>query len=390
MNWGLLPVDVKELLKKREWENSSRLRKRFLGQLPFPITVNLKPPTGTQALQDLEHFRQYTQEWKSSSQTEQITWQSKKFRQLGKVDIPTHLKINSIESLIEFLGNGVIEQSQHWQAIMKPILAYDEDIYAVLVKHLNYLDKITINDAKCIANLLSQLKPNMAQGCYLRALPVKGVDTKFIEAHQQLITALLDEIYENNISESGGLIPWLDCRSKPKDWLFVKPLCDKTKSDLSGLHLLRLSTDVLLEQALPAERILIVENEQSGFALPELANTIAVFGGGRNVSWTNADWLKSCNVGYWGDIDTWGFVFLSEVRRNLGSIHPLLMDKETVLKHKDNMVHEDNPCSQLPDYLTEEEQTLFCEVRDGYYGATRLEQEKLNSLYIKEKLNEWT
>ncbi|WP_446940887.1 Wadjet anti-phage system protein JetD domain-containing protein [Pseudomonas aeruginosa] len=42
------------------------------------------------------------------------------------------------------------------------------------------------------------------------------------------------------------------------------------------------------------------ENLQAGYGLPELPGTIAVFGGGANTAWLQAEWLKDRRIGYWG------------------------------------------------------------------------------------------
>nr|WP_306671236.1 Wadjet anti-phage system protein JetD domain-containing protein [Endozoicomonas sp. SESOKO2] len=84
----------------------------------------------------------------------------------------------------------------------------------------------------------------------------------------------------------------------PSGWLIVRPLCPKTQANMMGLPILKLSTDVLRHHPLPGSHILVVENEQTGFALPECDDTVAVAGGGRNVSWVDADWLETKTVAY--------------------------------------------------------------------------------------------
>ena len=51
---------------------------------------------------------------------------------------------------------------------------------------------------------------------------------------------------------------------------------------------------------MPGRRVLIVEDMTSGYALPSMEDTVAVFGGGANVRWTQATWLSALSVGYWG------------------------------------------------------------------------------------------
>ena len=85
----------------------------------------------------------------------------------------------------------------------------------------------------------------------------------------------------------------LHCKENPKDWLLIKLLCKQTTESLGGVPLLRLSSDTLLKFKPPASNILVIENEQSCLTLNNIANTIAVSGGGKSVSWMRAEWLSA-------------------------------------------------------------------------------------------------
>ena len=182
---------------------------------------------------------------------------------------------------------------------------------------------------------------------------------------------------------------WLDCKEKPKDWLLVKPLCQETRSLLGGLPLLRLSSDTLQDFELPARNILVIENEQSCLALSDVHNTIAVSGGGKNVSWMKAGWLADKNVGYWGDIDSEGLAILSDARSKLSSIASLMMDAQTVKAFEERMVPEPDSVSKDPVSLTEKELALFKGLRADQYADKRLEQERLPMEYVAQHIDAW-
>ena len=135
----------------------------------------------------------------------------------------------------------------------------------------------------------------------------------------------------------------------------------------------------------------MVENEESGYSLPELPNTIAIIGGGKNVAWMNSQWLASKSVGYWGDIDTWGLSILSDVRRYLPGVVALMMDKETVTQFPERMSAESKPWpyALLPENLTPEEILLFNGLKSGDFENTRLEQERLSQDFIEKQLRLW-
>ena len=228
----------------------------------------------------------------------------------------------------------------------------------------------------------------MGEGCYLRALPVTFVDTKFIENNLRIIESITAALIDEDVREA-GLLNWLHCKDKPKDWLLIKPLCEQATAALGGIPLLRLSSDTLLEFELPASNILIIENEQSCLALNNIPDTIAISGGGKNVAWMRAGWLAAKRVGYWGDIDSEGLSILSDARSKLSTITPLMMDAATVEVYQERMVAEPDSVFKEPIALTEEELDLFKGLRSEQFANTRLEQERLPMDYVTKIIESW-
>jgi len=387
--WGLLPKVVVAEIERREWANSARLRARLSGERTFPLRVALKAPSEAEALADLEHFQAFVSAWKNWRFPEQLEWQRKKYPRLGEQDVPVALSIASMPALIALLGKDAEARSRRWQERMQPLLAFDSRLSTVLLKHLDAIETITVDNALRLAKVLPQLRPGLGRQAYLRALPLAGVDTKFVEEHAALLADLLDRLHDGAIGAAGGLSAWLGCLENPGGWLHVRPLCRQSRARLAGLPLLQLDTPTLREYALPAGRILIVENKQSGYALPELDDTIAIFGGGRHTAWMDAEWLQDKQIGYWGDIDSWGLAILSEARRRQPQVQALMMNEDTVQQHLKRMVDETDSYKQLPEHLTEAEQQLFERLLNRFYGKTRLEQERLAPNYVLRQLNAW-
>jgi hypothetical protein len=387
--WGLLPEAVVAEIERREWQHGPNLRARLCGDRPFPLRMLLKAPTGDQALADLEHFRQFIASWKAWPQPRQLEWQRRKYQRIGEHDVPVALRIDSMPDLIAVLGPEADARLRRWEQRMRPLLAIDSGLSAALLKHLDAIESMSEVNAALLAAVLPQLQPGLGRDAFLRALPLQDVDTKFVEEHAAPLIDLLDCLHASAVTNAGGLLPWLGCRANPGGWLHVRPLCRQSRERLAGLPLLQLDTQTLREYSLPATRILIVENTQSGYALPALDDTIAVFGGGRNTAWMEADWLRTKLIGYWGDIDSWGLAILSEARLRQAHVHSLMMDEAVVLQHQTRMIDESESYKPLPEYLTKAEQQLFERLRNRYYGKTRLEQERLAPDYVLRHLNAW-
>ncbi|MCT8351779.1 Wadjet anti-phage system protein JetD domain-containing protein [Photorhabdus kayaii] len=389
VSWGLLPAQVKSIIRQREWDSLPSLKARLLGIKAFPIRVGLKPPKGNSAILDIVHFQRFIDEWKSFPHQDVVEWSSKNFRELSEQRIPTFVVIESMQCLIQFLGSDALSRSKVWERNMKPFLWVNKDLYPALVKCIDIVEKLSLRDAELLAKLLPQLKQGLGEGQYLRALPLIGIDTKFLENHQILIEELADIIHKGAVSASGGLIAWLGCSINPKGWLTIRPLCRAAMAAFGGIPILQIPGELLRQYELPASNILVVENLQSGLALPEMPDTVAVIGGGKNIAWMNAAWLKGKRVGYWGDIDTWGLSILSDARDKFMDIEPLMMDVETVKAHEDRMVPEPNPVESNPTLLNEDEAKLFNDLISGRFQSSRLEQERLSSDYIRNKLMNW-
>lgn len=394
-NWGLLPDQVIQLIKRREWDNVAALKARLLGEKAFPICVGLKAPNGRAALSAMEHFLNFIAAWKGFPYQEMVQWENKNLRHLSHQMVPAFLVVHSIQQLVQLLGSDAYERSKLWGRNMAPLLdlqaakPFDQNWYPALIKWIDVIEKLSEEESQKLAKLLPQLKQGLGEGCYLRALPLNNVDTKFLESHQILIEALVDALHNGAVSAVGGLLNWLNCHINPKDWLTIRPLCEDSKKALGNLPILKMPSDILKEYALPAKNILVVENLQSGLALPPMNNTIAVIGGGKNVAWMDAEWLCSKHVGYWGDIDSWGFVILSDARSKCAWIEPLMMDRDTLKMHEERMVIEPDPVSKVPRSLSEEEIMLFNDLISRKFKSNRLEQERISSDYIRQNLRHW-
>ncbi|MCF6344934.1 MAG: DUF2220 family protein [Thiomicrorhabdus sp.] len=387
--WGLLPSAVKALVLKREWHSEAGLKARLLNRKPFPIRIGLKPPTGRSAVDDLMHFQTFIRAWQSYPVQKHILWETRTYRMLLEQTVPTFFVLENMDDLIHFIGKEAIDRRNKWDKNMAPMLSLNEALYPVLVKHLKTVEQMSLLEAELLSSLVKQLSFQMGVGQYLRALPLVGVDTKFLENYQTLVSDILDVLHGGEVTERGGMLEWLGCLKNPKGWLTVRPLCESVKANMGGFPVMQLHSDILREHALPATNILVVENMQSGLGLPFLKDTIAVFGGGKNVSWMDARWLKSKRVAYWGDIDTWGLSILSDVRSKLSSVQAIMMDIESLTLHEGRMVVEPEPFEHPLGFLTEQEAQLFLALKMGKYFNTRLEQERLSPDYIHKKLDAW-
>ena len=231
--------------------------------------------------------------------------------------------------------------------------------------------------------LAMQLEPGIAAGRPLRSIAVAGIDSKFMERHGALVTALLDVRFDDRASRQ-GLVPFLEAADEGEHWLLVAPL----EAGLLPFERQRVRASELMDVALPARRILVIENDRCLHLLPAVPDTIAVLGSGRNVAWMAAAWLEQRTIGYWGDLDTWGFQMLAHARRLRPQTAAFLMDKAVFDAHSERAVAEDLAAPiDPPEGLTEDERALYRRLRGLTKG--RLEQEFISPETVARALSPW-
>jgi hypothetical protein len=229
------------------------------------------------------------------------------------------------------------------------------------------------------------LQTHPRPGVYLRQVDIPRVDTKFIEANRGVLTEWLDlalppdaiDAAATGLSQFNRRYGFLD---KPLRIRFR--LLDASLPQMPGCHGfsdITLDADSFAQLALPVQRVFITENETNFLAFPPVAKAIVVFGAG--YGWdalAPATWLNHCRVHYWGDIDTHGFAILDRLRSHFLHAVSFLMDRETLMAHREHWGEEPEPLEQTLTRLTAEEVALYEELRSGsLQPRLRLEQERV-------------
>ncbi|MGV7671251.1 DUF2220 domain-containing protein [Mycobacterium kansasii] len=143
---------------------------------------------------------------------------------------------------------------------------------------------------------------------------------------------------------------------------------------------LAVRSEELAQLAVQPRAAVIIENEISYLSVDVPEHGVVVWGKGFEVdSVGRLPWLAEAEVLYWGDIDTHGFAILDRLRAWLPQARSVLMDRETLLAHRDRWVTEDRPATSVLTRLTPDEQDLYSElVEDALGERVRLEQERID------------
>ena len=181
-----------------------------------------------------------------------------------------------------------------------------------------------------LLNIIDYFCANPRPNVYARELPL-SIDTKFIERNEHILRAWLDIVLppaailadEEHFARRFGLkysapqfhirfldpaiqrqllVPWTDC---------TVPLHSLAETEIPALH------------------VFVVENKTNLLTLPQLPNSIGIWGMGYGaLDLRYLAWLRNPSVWYWGDLDADGFCILSRLRTFLPHLRSLLMDND--------------------------------------------------------------
>jgi hypothetical protein len=221
---------------------------------------------------------------------------------------------------------------------------------------------------------------------YARELGIPGVDSKFIETHQALLGDWLERVLPPDAID--GTVRGASAYGFERRFglRYEEPLIRFRWLD-NSLALAGSMTDAAVP--LPqfaayspsCERVFITENKVNFMTLPACGRALAIFGSGYAIDRLAAvPWLGRTALYYWGDIDTHGFAILSRLRDHLSHVRSFLMDRGTLMHHRE-LWSEESPatrCMRDLAALDSDEHDLYDDLRNDRLGTCiRLEQERI-------------
>lgn len=345
----------------------------------WPQAFSLHSLTEKDVLRDLPGTREWVASWRQlNAAGGTVEWTPRRWTS-GDQELPSRLVLANPEEMAQVLGHGKSwsragERYAAWCAQF-PRLAGSRAVARncddVLV---GYGDVDFIR----LTALLQWLVDNPSSGLYLRQLPVADVDTKWVWPRrgvvQELLRQLLDEVEDVGFHALCGL------RAEPVR-LRMRVLCPRLRAGVGGLCDIEAPTAELAALQLAPTISLVVENLNTGIALPDIDGAVVFMRLGLAVDQLEAiGWLRGAQRHlYWGDLDTHGFAILARARRRFPQTVSVLMDECTLLAHRELWVREPTPCRvESPEGLTAAELAVYEGLRANRWGErVRLEQERI-------------
>jgi len=384
-------ITVAEIKKKSENLYSEYLKSIISGETFFPKTIRSDKSVSVdfnEMRNELAEVIEHSKDRKNFGYT--ITYKQVNTRKHGVQSLPEEISFQSESDFLKFLHKE--REAESFKSNASKILSVFPDLTDLIKK---YPKKVIDNSSnwKSLLNVCLYFKQNPKPNLYVRELPV-NVHTKFIESNKGILLDLLNVVLSSeSINEEFATSKDFEKRFGLKfnqSQIRVRVL-DKHISDkhLSGLTDIEVTEEEFCSLQIPCEKVFVFENKtnysnlMNFLTLPQMENTIGIFGSGFSVSkLKNALWLADKEIFYWGDIDTHGLKILSQIRGYFSNTKSIMMDFETLNTFKDDWdkgepIHE----SSLPN-LNSDEQELFQFVRADNINTIRLEQEKISQEYV--------
>ncbi len=366
------PADVRASVRRR-WD-SGVLLSRFASGSPWePFSIPIRGPSARQIGEQLAEVREWAGEWAAAAARGPLRVEYKQVggRHFGANSIPARAWLDSYDDTWALLRVGA--EVRRLAGLVEA--AQGTRLVPWLTAHPLRALRLADDWGRLLATV-RWIAQRQAPGMYLRQVDAPGVDTKFIERHKGVLTELLD----------AQLDPGRVDRSAPdfagRYGFLRRPGYVRFRVAGGYRGFSELSVRAAEFRTVPegVSRAYVVENEITYLAFPVPDGAMVIFGGGYAVPVLEPlGWLAGLDVGYWGDIDTHGFAILNRLRQHLPHARSLLMDRATLLAHRDHWTTEPSPTAGLLDRLDEAESALYANLVSAAYGScVRLEQERIS------------
>lgn len=370
----LLPEDAVAALNRRfEREHAAWLLQgadEAANRWPMKLVLGL--PTERELSADAAAVRAWSQAWARWPHAEQVQWQTRRWPRLGAQQLPAALMLQTPQAVADVVGQGA-----RWQRAAQRLdrlrtscpalcrLPTRQRVFDALADHGDA-------DFDCLHALLTWAQEHPASGLRLRQLPVAGLHTKWVQEHRGLIADLVGAL--RGRTDERELLMLLGLTPAPTR-LRLRLLCPGLRGQVGGLGDIEAPLDELAALPIAPARALIVENLETGLALPDIDGCVAMMKLGHAIRLAQSfPWLvQTPRIVYWGDIDTHGFAILDRARAAMPWIESALMDTATLRQFAHLCVPEPQPHpGDLLSRLRPAERAAFDALKQR-----RLEQERL-------------
>jgi hypothetical protein len=379
VNAGWTTVEQVRAAVRRRWDDQTLLRAYAQGEPCPPVVVALRGPTAGRIGDDLAAVR----DWVSAidrggrdGRCYEVEHAEVGGRVIGRNRLPVRVRVTAYAQAWALLGVGA-EVAAYDEVLA--LVADEPALRAWAGRHPLRAVELA-GEWPVVVAAYRWLVAARGSGAYVRQVSAPGVDTKAIERHRGVLAQVL------GVSSSAtGFVEALGLSGRPET---VRLRADPSVGVLGGFSEAVLRRDELAVAPVSVSCAVVVENEVTYLSLPVPVGGVLLWGRGFDVGRPGSlPWLAGTAVHYWGDLDTHGFAILDRLRAWLPEACSFLMDRSTLLEHRDRWGAEPSPTRARLARLTVDEDELYRDlVADRYGPRVRLEQERLDWAWVGERL----
>ncbi len=368
---------VGEALEGRYRRHAREWLERAAAGAPFEVQSFSIAVARKEAARDVAAYDAWEAQWRRLEDPGlRVVREPALWRELGRSDRPVRLLVLSLKAAFSLMPDGRRLGKAFLSALQRAerlAAAGRGDIAQACLAEGRFILEADDAAFQRLTAVLHWLKTHERADCYIRELPVEGVDTKWLENNRALVARLMTSIL--------GLEAPLAAADVAARWNLLSP---PALLRVRHAHVIvpGLPADALA--ALPAmvlsqarvKRVAVVENLQTGLALAVPDDVLIVTGMGAAVKLlAAAAWAREARIVYMGDLDQHGLTILAELRRALPQTESVLMTTETLAHWRHLAVTDPTGRLKTPEAgLDAEELALFHELQAR---RLRLEQERL-------------
>lgn len=372
-----LPEDVRQFLARRFQSKHREWLIGDPGESQWPLEVPLGIPTEQAALRQVDGVRAWVSAWQGWQGVGTLSWCDRRWKALGVQRLPEKLALRGPEDVAMWIG-----ESARWeraQSRYRALIARWPVLAQQLPRYFDVLADYSDADYQRLTEMLDWIASHPYSNLYPRQLPVSGLDSKWLDGRKGLLTDLVAAIQEDSSSD---LDFYQRCGLKAPPLLVRMRVLDQSlRAHVGGVGDITAPVEDLAGISWPVSHVFIVENLQTGLAMSDMPGAVVFMRLGYNVDvLARLPWLARARCMYWGDLDTHGFAILHRARSYIPELQSVLMDEETLLRHKALWVDEaaQHSAAELT-LLTKDEQQLYRDLKQQRWGQNvRLEQERID------------
>lgn len=356
--------------------------KQFLSDSVAGKTFELRISIGfdrKSAAEDFSAFEKHRRAWELATsalrgvglelEVKRVRWRGVG----GEMEILDAVIFKDRRALLSFLKDfALLRRWVRSVRRLRYVLAKKPEIFERLLGELQQISNESGTEFKQLMRLVDYLEVHRSADCYIRELPVLGVNTKFFEKNLKLISDLLAFRLGKTLTPEILIKEW-HIKLSP----FLVNVCNANVflEGLPGMELAAIGLSALKKRP---SALLVIENLQTGLAISSAVPGIPIVCGmGFGViRLAGLPWIKEVPVYYFGDLDVHGLAILSAFRKIAPQTTSFLMDRKTFKRYSLFSVKDPTKpqFSAASIGLTDEEAFLYeTLLRTG----RRLEQERI-------------